>query len=249
MAKLNQIIAIEKGIKSRNYSALSALNKLVQKPDLFHGFTKKYQPKYEEDEELPSEQKKVQRNCSEVTNEFKEHMLELMRVTARKDWSNCVARADIKLGGNVIATDVPVTYLLFLEKQFNDFKTFVGNLPVLDPSENWSLDENTTNYRTDVTKTHRTKKTQKPIVLYDATAEHPAQTQIITEDVIVGFWDAIKISGAIPASTKARILKKVEVLIDAIKEAREEANSIEEVAVYDIGGNLFEELLSDRAQK
>jgi hypothetical protein len=35
-------------------------------------------------------------------------------------------------------------------------------------------------------------------VLYDATEHHPAQTQLISEDVIVGWWETVKHSGAIP---------------------------------------------------
>ena len=47
MAKLNQIIAIEKGIKSRVYGDLTELNKAIQKPDLFNGFQKTYQKNLE----------------------------------------------------------------------------------------------------------------------------------------------------------------------------------------------------------
>ncbi len=47
MARLNQIIAIEKGIKSRAYAELTELHKAAQKPDLFHGFVKTYQKRDE----------------------------------------------------------------------------------------------------------------------------------------------------------------------------------------------------------
>lgn len=43
MAKLNQIIAVEKGVKSKSYSDLTELNKVVQKPDLFNGLVKRYE--------------------------------------------------------------------------------------------------------------------------------------------------------------------------------------------------------------
>ena len=51
MAKLNQIIAIEKGIKSKSHSEISELYKLVQKPALFNGFSKSYQANDEENGE------------------------------------------------------------------------------------------------------------------------------------------------------------------------------------------------------
>jgi hypothetical protein len=136
-----------------------------------------------------------------------------------------------------------VSFLLFLEKQLTDIRTFVGNLPVLDPAESWSEDKNSGLYRTEPTSTHRTKKVQKPIVLYPATPEHPAQTQIITEDVIVGFWSQVKQSGAIPRPQKLIILDRVERLLKAVKEAREAANIQEEVKTPDIGAAIFGYLL------
>lgn len=59
-AKLNQIIAIEKGVKAQTYSALTEIHKAVQKPELFNGFAKTYQKVNEEGEDLPAERKRVQ---------------------------------------------------------------------------------------------------------------------------------------------------------------------------------------------
>lgn len=240
MAKLNQIIAVEKGVKTRTYSAITSINKEAQKPDLFHGFVKKYRPQNEMGETLPSEHKQVQKTFRHSISEFQKNMSELMQITARKDWSNTQAFGDIVLDGKIILEKVPVSYLLFLEKQLTDLKTFVGNLPTLDTGEIWTFDENQGIYQSSTTSTHRTKKVQKPIVLYDATEHHPAQTQLITEDVIVGFWDQSKQSGACPAPVKAKYLANIERLIDAIKEAREAANSIEETSVPNVGALLFD---------
>ncbi len=84
MTKLNQIIAIEKGIKSRVYSNISELNKVIQKPDLFNGFSKQYQKKDEDSEELPPEKKRVQFVATEVLRDVERTLSELMDVTARK---------------------------------------------------------------------------------------------------------------------------------------------------------------------
>ncbi len=43
----------------------------------------------------------------------------------------------------------------------------------------------------------------------------------------VGTWTTIKFSGAIPASERNQLLERVRKLSDAVKAAREEANSIE----------------------
>jgi hypothetical protein len=40
MGKLNQIIAVEKGVKSLIYSQITEVHKAAQKPALFNGFLK-----------------------------------------------------------------------------------------------------------------------------------------------------------------------------------------------------------------
>ena len=94
-AKLNQIIAIEKGIKARTYGAVTDLHKAVQKPELFNGFSKDYQAKDDSDEKLPSERKRVQFTAPDVLRAVERATTELMDVTARKDWTNCVANGDV----------------------------------------------------------------------------------------------------------------------------------------------------------
>jgi len=244
MARLNQIIAVEKGVKSHAFSRLTDLNKIVQKPDLFNGVTRSYQPRDENGERLPSERKHVQYNVSGILSDLRSFFGDYLDTTARKDWANTSARADIKIGDKTIIAGVPVTHLLFLEKQMTDLRTFVGNLPVLDDSEEWTADANSGQYRTRATETIRTKKEQRPVVLYDATDKHPAQTQLITEDVAVGTWAATRISGAMPKPDKIKMVERIDRVIRAIKEAREEANGINEIDTPAVSEPMFDYIFS-----
>lgn len=244
MAKLNQIIAIEKGIKSLAHSSMSELYKAVQKPELFNGFSKDYQAKDEDGEKLPSERKRVQFTVPDVLRAAERALTDLMSVTARKDWSNCTARGTITVDkGTVLLADVPVSYLLFLEKQLTDLHTFVKSLPVLDVVDDWSHDDSSGLYKTAPVQTHRTKKEQRALVLYPATTEHPAQTQMVTEDVIAGYWSLVKQSGALQKPERDSLLLRIEELQRATKQAREAANMIDEVAVPEVGDVIFEYLL------
>ena len=45
MAKLNQIIAVEKGVKSKSFQDLTEAHHAVQKPTLLSGLSRVYQPK------------------------------------------------------------------------------------------------------------------------------------------------------------------------------------------------------------
>ncbi len=243
MSKLNQIIAIEKGIKSRVVSEVTELYKAAQKPGLFNGFSKRYRKINDADEDLPGEGQRVQFIAREVLNASERSLTELMNVTARKDWTNCDAKGNVVVDGKTILADVPVTFLLFLEKQVTDLRTFVSSIPVLDAAEEWVNDPATGLHKTGTVSTHRTKKVQKALVLYPHSAEHPAQTQMVTEDVIAGYWDQVKQSGAMTRDDKQAVAERVEKLLRAIKEAREAANIQEEVKSPDIGAAVFGYLL------
>jgi hypothetical protein len=243
MSKLNQVIAIEKGVKSRVYGEITEMHKSSQKPELFNGFIKTYRKKDEEGEDYPQERKKVQLVAEQMLAQAAKLLTELFDVTATKDWANRHAVADVEIDGNVLIKDAPVPYLLFLEKQISDLHTFVDKIPVLDESDDWTRDENSGLFKTAAIPTHRTKKVQKPIVLYEATKEHPAQTQMITEDVVVGYWDTVKHSGGLPAPRKQQLLERIEKLSKAIKFAREQANNAE-AEERKIGGAIFAFLLS-----
>lgn len=239
MAKLNQILAIEKGIKTRVYAEFTDLHNATQKPALMNGFHKSYQPRDEEGETYPAESQKVQHSANEVLDRVAVSLAELFDITATKDWANCTARADVVVDGRSLLKDVPATYLLFLEKQLSDLHTFVGKMSELDPGSDWSVDPGTGLYKTDATQTQRTKKVQRPITLYEATKEHPAQTQLITEDVVAGTWVTTKFSGAIPAPRKKQLLARIEKLSNAVKFAREQANAAE-AADKKLGKEVFD---------
>ncbi len=227
MPKLNQIIAIANGKKSHAASELTKLYHLLQKPALLDGISRTYQPKDEEGERLPAEKKNPQLSVSSAIQTATAALTELFDVVATQDYANTAAKADLVVDGKTILSGVPVTHLLFLEKQLVDLGTFVDKLPSLDPAETWTFDQATDCYRSETSGTTRTKKLPRNHVKYEATKEHPAQVDVYTEDVIVGTWSTTKFSGAIPASEKNAMLSRVRKLQEAVKAAREEANNTE----------------------
>src|SRR5689334_7752307 len=227
MTKLNQIIAVEKGVKSRSFQELTDAHHVLQKPALLAGISRTYQPKDEEGEQLPPESTRVQVKADEVLRRTATIMTRLFDVTATKDWANCTAKADVTVDGRTILSDVPVSYLLFLEKQLTDLHTFVKKLPVLDAAEAWAYDESADCWKTEPVRTNRTKKVPRNHVKAEATDKHPAQVEVYYEDVVVGYWTTVKFSGALPAKRVNEILERVIALQTAVKFAREEANNSE----------------------
>ncbi|MEU8138223.1 DUF7873 family protein [Streptodolium elevatio] len=242
MTKLNQIIAVEKGVKSKAFQELTQAHQDLQKSALLSGIARTYQPKDEEGEQLPPESTRVQVNAEEVLRSTAATLTRLFDVTATKDWANTEAHADVVVAGTTLLRDVPVSYLLFLEKQLVDLATFIRKLPVLDAAESWSQDPSTDTWRTEPVRTVRTKKVPRNHVKAEATAEHPAQVEMYFEDVPVGYWTTVKFSGALPARRINELLGRVEKLQTAVKFAREEANSAE-VTDRTIGAVVFDYLL------
>lgn len=193
------------------------------------GIARTYQPKDEEGEQLPPESTRVQVRAEDVLRETAGVLTRLFDVTATKDWANCTARADVKVEGRVLVADVPVAYLLFLEKQLGEINTLVRRLPVLDASEAWAQDPSTDAWKTEAVRTVRTKKVPRNHVKAEATDKHPAQVEVYYEDIPVGYWTTVKFSGALPARRVNEILDRVEKLQQAVKFAREEANGVEVV--------------------
>ena len=73
MAKLNQIIAVEKGIKSRSFQELTEAHHALQKPALLSGISRTYRPRDEEGEQFPPESTRVQIKADEVIQEVAEN--------------------------------------------------------------------------------------------------------------------------------------------------------------------------------
>src|SRR6059058_1966854 len=162
MTKLNQIIAVEKGVKSKATREFTDLHREVTKTALLAGLSRTYQPKDEENgDKFPSESTLVQVKAEEVISRVSSTLTNLFDVTLTKEKANGAATADIKVGDKTVLSNVPVTYLLFLEKQLVDIHTFVSKLPTLDPSQSWTYDPATGQYVTDVTETVKTKKVPK----------------------------------------------------------------------------------------
>jgi len=225
--KLNQIIAVEKGVKSKSFQELTQAHQDLQKPALLAGISRAYQPKDEDGEQLPPESTRVQVKAEDVLRATAATLTKLFDVTATKDWANRTACADVTVDGQLLLAQVPVPYLLFLEKQLTDLSAFVRKLPVLDAAESWNLDPSTDAWKTEQVRTIRTRKVPRNHVKAEATENHPAQVEVYYEDVPVGYWTTVKFSGALPARRVNELRERVEKLQQAVKFAREEANAAE----------------------
>lgn len=146
--------------------------------------------------------------------------------------ANTAARADIVLDSGVtLATGVPATALLELEKRMNEVKGLVDAIPTLDPAKGFipapTHAKGALVFEARAVRKPRTQKTKEVLELAPATDKHPRQVQVLDVDKVIGHVDEQEWSGLVTPSEKASILARVESLIRAIKAARSRANHVE----------------------
>lgn len=225
--KLNQILAVEKQIKTNTHEQVTALYHLLQKDPLLSGIARTYRPIEEDGEKLPPENTQVQVRVEETLKEVGRQFTALFDITLGRDAANTLAKADVVVDGVTLLKDVPATYLLWLEKQLTDLHTYIVKLPVLPQTDTWTYDSATSAFKTAVVETSRTKKLPRAFVKYDATKEHPAQVETLQEDKLVGYWSTTKFSGAVSRDRAQKLRARIESLMAAVKTAREQANLVE----------------------
>lgn len=224
MTKLNQIVAVLNGQKTRTKTAVTDAYHNLKKPGLFAGMIRKYSPKFEDGDTLPDETTRMQLTVEKMIAASRQAWVRLWDLALTQDVANAEATCDLVVSGKTLASNLPVTYLLFLEKQLVDLRTFVSHIPTLDESKDWKWDPNRNCYVAEVEVKFRTVKVPKAQVLYEATKEHPAQVQQYHVDEQVGSWETVHFSSAMPAADKAAMAARVEALIEGCKFAREKAN-------------------------
>lgn len=242
--KLTVFLGLLKGAKSRAHTNVSTLHHQSTKTPLYLGQIRTYAPRDDDGERRHPESQQVQLRANDVLETLAGELSRYWNLAATRDEGNTRARADVVVDGVTLLRDVPATFLLFLEKQLNDWRTAVTKLPYLDPAETWTFDATTGLHRAEAVKSASTKKVLRNHVLSRATDKHPEQVQTFQEDVPVGDWTTVKLSGALPAPRQRELVERLDKLADAVKSAREQANLVEldDVTVSD---KLFGYLLGD----
>lgn len=229
MGKLHQLLPVETALREQAASTLRAAIKLFASDAMFVGQRRTYQPIDEGGKVLPPENVNVRGTVYRLIADVMRDYVPYMDATIQKEVSNKIAVADVFKPGTkeVLFKDIPVPALLNLEARIKDIIVFINDIPTLDPSDNWVWDKTTGTWHGTMAQTYSSTKIQTPIVLYHATPEHPAQTQLVTEDVRVGIWSTIKLSGAMNPAERRELLRRAQDLLLEVTKARQAANDIE----------------------
>lgn len=248
MAELHELLAVEKDVRGTGTKIIEeTINTFSKKHQLFSTHSKLYTPLKDDDKDCPEEEKPAPiTTVGDKLDYFQGHMVRLFDVILQKEFANTEANADIVIELNdedkiVLAEKVPVVALVQLENIFELLRTKIyDSIPTLDPMKTWKEDSNAGigRFISETTAKQRTSKINKPVVLYPATDKHPAQVQLATEDIVVGTWETTYYSGMISPAEKSSIMKRVDMILEALRKARARANKAP-VTKKKIGDRLF----------
>jgi hypothetical protein len=252
---LHTFVALRKGIGNEKTRQLTTAHRASSNAGLYEGHTRTYQPKNEDGDQLPAENKNVQLNGDSALNGLVQAVVRDWNLMATIDRGNQFARADVEVPTGAttatgepiyrtLLTNVPATFLIYLARELDDVRKYVTELPTLEPGVNWTYDEAVAAYVADPVTTHRTKKVLKNHIKYEATDRHPAQVETFTEDVVDGYWTLVRRSGALPLQRKAELLQRIETLRAAVAEAHQRAGRVD-VDDVEVARPLFDYLLEE----
>ncbi len=229
--KLFELLVIEGQLKTQAQTTRADLrNTFEKKRHLFEEKRKTFAPVEEGAPPVTEEQSDIQSTIASELQWIAGLWTKALDTSFQVAEGNTRARADVVLdSGTILLTNVPATALLELEKRAGELHELLQAVPTLDPAKGFQLDgaKGRHIYRAREVHKTRTRKVSKPIVLYPATPEHPAQTQLVNVDEPAGSLTEQEWSGLITPAQKASMLEKAEELRRTLKAALHRANAVE----------------------
>lgn len=247
MAKLHEVLAVEGELEGTAKRILKETeNTFEKKVSHFSGGIKTYQAFAESDNdkalaETMAEHKEIVETVPSKLEYMWGSVIDHLDVSFQKEKTNCVATGNIEVDGTVIVADVPVGYLLGLEKKIATWKQVLNKIPTLAPGVKWEKDEG---QGADVYKRtidEKTTKTKKKLVWQEVAApdgKNPAQVEKWNEDVPVGIYTTVVWQSMLTVADKSAMLNRLDKLGQAVKKARMRANQ-KDVVDASIGNALI----------
>jgi len=234
MSKLHELLAVENDLDNTAKKVLDeARATFGSKAQLFQGAVRVYKPFVEDENEdygALAETRELTTTVSDKVDYVTGHLARLWDAVYQKELTNQSAIADIVVEGKIIASGVPATFLLGLEKRLANLRKVYEYVPTLQPGMKWvaDADKGENIWRTaEPDKKYRTRKSFRHQVLVEPTEHHPAQIEKWEENENVGVFETTHWSGMLTSNDKSKLLHRIDTLQQAVKKARQRANATE----------------------
>lgn len=241
MGKLYELLAVEQDRKNKASQAIGRAKDMFSKRDThFDGMLKRYIPLEDGTDLIPDESKEM---VTSVKDELATAMEDIIagldaQITKEQTNSSNIAKAELVVDGVSFGT-FSATALLALESHLARIRAMYISLPTLDPARKWEFDGQRGVYKTEDEVKFRSVKRPKVIVKYEATKEHPAQTELLNLDFQVGKYATTYFSGKVTTTQRKVMLERLDKLVEATKIARTKANDVQ-VEEVKIAQRLFD---------
>jgi len=249
MTKLHELLAVEGDLEGVSKKIIDEANKTFKdKPAHFLGATKHWDM-FDEVDQLNAPTDEHQKMVTTVNQKLEfvsKKVGKYYDAVLQKESTNQLAKSDLIVDGDILAKDVPATFLLGMEKRLKELRNMMDSMPTLQAGKAWERDDSTNTYKMvhpDVR--FKTAKTFQHKVLYDATPEHPAQIERWEETKNVGKSVQDVWSGMLSVKEKADMMERVDNLMRGVKKARMRANNVEAVK-SSIGSKMFQYIIKGK---
>lgn len=226
--KLHELLAVESSLEKAANKLMQESLKTLNKETLFNGQHRTLKMFREEDKDSElSETQLVETTVDENIDYIVTPIAKWIDVVLRKDVANTSAKADLVVESKTIAKDLPATFLLGLENKIQKYRPVLEAIPTLPPGRDWRPD---TTQRKGIWIDNnpqisiKSRKDPEFRVVAEATVQHPAQIREVERVLDVGRYVTTSYSGKMTSLEKAERLKRLDVLLHAVKQARMRAN-------------------------
>jgi hypothetical protein len=242
MAKLHEILAVEGDLEATAKKIINeAISTFSKKAEHFIEMQRDLKM-FNDDRsnENTSERKEMVTTVNDKLGYVKTSVSRYFDAFATKEATNQTAKANLVVNGETLLANVPATVLLGLESKLKHLRSMYEAIPTLQPGIKWEKETTRENVYSQVKpeQKFKTEKTLKYKILHEATKEHPAQIETWHADDPVGQITVQHWCGMVSPAEKSKLLRRLDELIRATKQARQRANT-EEAVEMNIGDTIF----------
>ena len=242
---LHEVLAKESDSDKSAVKLMSeAINSFTNKQELFGGHErtlKMFDSGREHEEAGHADTKYLDYTVIGKLKFVENHLIKYYDVNATKECTNQHATATVTIDGKEILNNLPATLLLGLETKLKKYREVVNVAPTMKPGIEWiaapDLGENIHKSK-NPDRTFKTEKSLKVISKAAATKEHKEQVETLPVEKNVGEFAYTRFSGCLTVAHKSKLIERIDVLISAIKEARQRANATA-IQKMEIGEKIF----------
>ncbi len=232
MGNIHQHLAALTEIEQRDIKISNETALTFKKKELFEGFERVLHMHDEERREEEAGAKEVKSITTSIAERIGyQHMFNIKNVDMQfqREVANSVAKATVMLPNGKNMKNVPVTFLMYIEKYLIRQRNLFMGIPTLDTTIKWKKDE-----QIDMVNVHKTaapehanktEKTRTVIHIAPATKEHKEQAELFDKDVIVGHYEKTRVTGMLTPLQKANLIGYIDECIVAIRIAKSKANN------------------------